>query len=210
MTNTRKSSSDTSKQVELRFLMNPFRLVPSDTNPERVGKVFCERTKLEGEPFHQKSVGTNETEILSADLVLVSIGYRGMPLEGMELQLFDNQRGTVANEHGKVAGDNNLFVSGWIKRGPSGIIGTNISDAKDTVASVMKFIESKQDDSLQQSKEGRAGMRELLQSQAGTDAISWDQFLKIDDAERDSNRLRNDTQPREKILSIDEMINIAL
>ena len=188
--------------------MNPVRLVPSDTNPERVGKVFCERTKLEGEPFHQKSVGTNETEILSADLVLVSIGYRGMPLEGMELQLFDNQRGTVANEHGKVAGDNNLFVSGWIKRGPSGIIGTNISDAKDTVASVMKFIESKQDDSLQQSKEGRAGMRELLQSQEGTDAISWDQFLKIDAAEK-SDRLRNDAQPREKILSIDEMINIA-
>ena len=190
--------------------MNPVRLEPSGTNPERVGKVFCERTKLEGEPFHQKSVGTNETEILSADLVLVSIGYRGMPLEGMEeLQLFDNQRGTVANEHGKVAGDNNLFVSGWIKRGPSGIIGTNISDAKDTVASVMKFIESKQDDSSKHSKEGRAGMREFLQSQEGTDAISWDQFLKIDAAETDSNRLRHDAQPREKILSIDEMINIA-
>ena len=190
--------------------MNPVRLVSSDTNPERVGKVVCERTNLEGEPFHQKSVGTNETEMLSADLVLVSIGYRGMPLEGMEeLQLFDNQSGTVANEHGKVAGDNNLFVTGWIKRGPSGIIGTNISDAKDTVASVMKFIESKQDDSPQQSKEGRVGMREFLQSQEGIQAISWNQFLKIDAAETDSNRLRNDEQPREKILSIDEMINAA-
>ena len=194
----------TAKQVELRFLMNPISLEPSDKNPERVGQVVCKRTKLEGEPFQQKPIQTDETETLDADLVLVSIGYKGMPLDGTEEELFDNHKNTVANDHGQVAGDNNLFVSGWIKRGPSGIIGTNIGDAKDTVASIMQFINTQQDVSTQ-NKKGRAGLTDLLQNQDGVDTISWDQFCKINEAETNCKRLRSDAQPREKILSIDEM-----
>lgn len=202
-----KDKGDMAKQVELRFLMNPIGLEPSDTNSERVGKVVCKRTKLEGEPFQQKPIQTDETETLDADLVLVSIGYKGIPLDGTE-ELFDNQKSTVANEHGKVAGDNNLFVSGWIKRGPSGIIGTNIGDANDTVASIMQFINTQQDVSTQ-NKKGRVGLTDLLHTQDGVDAISWDQFQSIDEAEREENRLRSDAQPREKILSIEEMIKAS-
>ena len=109
------------KHVEIRFLMNPICLEPNDSNRKQVGSVVCERAKLEGEPFHQKSVGTNKTETMPADLVLVSIGYKGMPLEGMnELEVFDDDRGIVLNVNGKVAGDNNMFVTGWIKRAPTG------------------------------------------------------------------------------------------
>ena len=202
-----KDKRDTAKEVELRILMNPISLEPNNINSERVGQVVCKRTKLEGEPFQQKPIQTDETETLDADLVLVSIGYKGMPLEGSE-ELFDNQKNTVANEHGKVAGDNNLFVSGWIKRGPSGIIGTNIGDAKDTVASIMQFINTQQDVSTQ-NKKGRAGLTDLLQNQDGVDAISWDQFQKIEEAETNCNRLRSGAQPREKILSIEEMIRAS-
>ena len=203
-----KDKGDTAKEVELRFLMNPVCLEPSDNDPKRVGKVVCKRTKLEGEPFQQKPIQTDETETLDADLVLVSIGYKGMPLDGTEQELFDNQKNTVANEHGKVVGDNNLFVSGWIKRGPSGIIGTNIGDAKDTVASIMKFINTQQD-VTSQNKKGRTGLTDLLQNQDGADAISWDKFQKIEEAEKEGNRLRSDAQPREKILSIEEMIKAS-
>ncbi|KAL7538996.1 hypothetical protein ACHAXR_008939 [Thalassiosira sp. AJA248-18] len=202
------SNSDAAKQVELRFLMNPVRIDPNDSNSDRVGCVICERTKLEGEPFKQKPVGTNETETMPADLVLVSIGYKGMPLEGMnELQLFDSQKGIVANDHGKVAGGDNLFVTGWIKRGPTGIIGTNIMDAKDTVGSVMKSIDS---GSVQPSDliKGRVGLDEHLQLQ-GVHAITWHQFLNIEAAETDRNRLRSDVQPREKIVSLKEMLDAA-
>jgi NADPH-dependent glutamate synthase beta subunit-like oxidoreductase len=189
--------------------MSPIRLESSDTNSERVGRVICERTKLEGEPFEQRPVGTNEEESLEADLVLVSIGYKGMPLDGMErLGIFDNQKGTVANEHGKVTGDNNIFVAGWIKRGPSGIIGTNISDAKDTVASIMKFIDSQQAKSCSKSTKGRVGLNDILQNQ-GVQAISWEQFLKIDAAETKRSILRSDIQPREKILTIEEMLKVS-
>ncbi len=202
-------TADTAKQVEIRFLMNPVRLEPNNANSERVGSVVCERTKLEGSPSKQKPIGTNEYETLPADLVLVSIGYKGMPLEGMkQLDLFDNKKGVVANEHGKVAGDNNLFVAGWIKRGPTGIVGTNIMDAKDTVNSVMKYIDSGRFQTQQQDTGGRSGLRKLLQSQ-NIKAISWPQAEKIESAETDPSRLRNEAQPREKFLSVDEMLKAA-
>lgn len=209
--------SDEAKQVDLRFLMSPIHLEPNDSDRGRIGHVVCERTKLEGEPFQQKPVGTNETEIMPADLVLVSIGYKGMPLEGMdELEIFDNQRGVVDNDHGKVAGENNIFVAGWIKRGPTGIIGTNIMDAKDTVGSVMKFVDSESIHRLDSLTldgtkliKGRAGLTEYLQHQ-DVKSLTWQQFLKIEHAEMDRSRLRSDDQPREKIISVDEMLNTAL
>ena len=208
------------KRVELRFLMNPVRFEPSEIDRGRIGSVVCERTNLVGEPFHQKPVGTNVMESLPADLVLVSIGYRGMPLEGMEEEepgLFDDKRGIVNNVNGKVAGDNNLFVTGWIKRGPAGIIGTNISDARETVASVMEYIESggvdvrrrrPPKDAQQQraSSAGRAGLAKILR---GRSHVSWPQYKKIDAAETDRARLRNDAQPREKFLTVDKMMEAA-
>lgn len=208
-----KILSDTAKQVELRFLMNPIRLEPSDYNGKRVGRVVCERTNLVGDPFDQKSVGTGITELMSADLVLVSIGYRGMPLTGSEdLGLFDDRHSVVSNEHGKVVGNNNLFVTGWIKRGPTGIIGTNISDAKETVASVMEFVFSGDVVRTRNSQEtsvsrGRTGLARILQH---SHVVSWPQFLKIDAAEVDRRRLRNDAQPREKLLTIDGMLKVAI
>lgn len=208
-----ESTSDKSaaKQVELRFLMNPIRFESDDSVIGRIGQVVCERTKLVGDPFYQQPIGTNETEVIPANLVLVSIGYRGMPLEGMkELQIFDEKKGAVVNNQGKVVGENNLFVTGWIKRGPLGIIGTNIVDAKETVASIIKFIESGELNA-QQSKGSsistcRVGLTEFL----GRESISWSQFLKIDAAERDRTRLRTNDQPREKFISTDEMLKVVL
>jgi adrenodoxin-NADP+ reductase len=202
--------------VELRFLMNPIRLESSDSDGGRIGRVVCERTSLVGDPFDQKIIGTSATESMPADLVLISIGYMGMPLEGMEDdRLFDDTRGVVANVNGKVVGENNLFVTGWIKRGPTGIIGTNISDAKETVASVMEYIESggvvgsRDDKRLQRgaSSAGRAGLVEILHGR--TAYISWSQYLKINAAETDRGGLRNDAQPREKLLTVDGMLAAA-
>lgn len=102
---------DKMKQIELRFLMNPIRFKANDRQSDRIGGVICERTQLDGEPFLQRPSGTGELEIMPADLVLVSIGYRGMPLEGMGERLFDFQKGIVAHHGGKVIGENNLFVT---------------------------------------------------------------------------------------------------
>ncbi len=206
------------KQVELRFLMSPVSIEPKDSNNDRVGKVICERTKLEGEAFNQKAIGTSESETLAADMVLVSIGYKGMPLEGMEVsQMFDDSKGIVANEHGKVNRADNLFVTGWIKRGPTGIIGTNIMDSKDTVNSVMSFLDLKRNDTqpLSSSSEnesgslaGRNGLEEFLNSN-NVDFVNWEQYLRIESSEKRQSRLRSDNQPREKFLSVEDMLIAA-
>lgn len=188
--------------------MNPLRIEHTDQNYRQVGAVVFERTKLEGEPGMQKATGTGELESIHADLVITSVGYKGDPLEGMDGNMFDSERGVIANNHGKVFGDNNVFASGWIKRGPNGIIGTNITDAKDTVASIMKFIsgrEHKKSLGTDLLLIGRTGLTAHLNSQR-VKVVTWDQFLLIDEIERDRKRLRNDEQPREKILPIKEML----
>ena len=202
-------SSDAEKSVEIRFLLNPTHFAPHESDVSKVGHVLCERTRLEGDCGKQRPVGTGEMEELPADLVLVSIGYRGMPLEGMdELDFFDSRSSTVKNDHGKLPGENNLFVTGWIKRGPTGIIGTNIMDAKDTVNSVMKYLERSAPD-LGVENQGRDGLNDHLVA-SGIEAVDWNQFLRIVSAENDTSRLRSESQPREKILAVSEMLKAAL
>jgi adrenodoxin-NADP+ reductase len=187
------------------LLLNPTKIESCNKTADQVSKVVFERTKLKGEPGKQQAVGTGEIETIPADLVIVSVGYKGEPLEGMDDKMFDHQGGVIANNHGKVSGDNNIFAAGWIKRGPTGIIGSNITDAKDTVSSIMKYITS-ECQNANESPKGRAGLVDHLESN-GTTSITWGQYLKIDQAERDPKRLRNNVQPREKILSIKEMLD---
>ena len=73
-------------------------------------------------------------------MLLRSIGYRSIPLD--EEMPFDMNRHIVPNELGRVTGEVGLYVSGWLKRGPSGIIGTNILDARQTVASLLEDVEN--------------------------------------------------------------------
>ncbi|KAL7449355.1 hypothetical protein ACHAWC_001421 [Mediolabrus comicus] len=205
-----KSTPDSDKSVEIRFLLNPTELVCNEGDSSHVGHVVCEKTRLEGDAGKQRPVGTGEMEELPADLVLVSIGYRGMPLEGMEgLDFFDSTSSTVINNHGKLPGENNLFVTGWIKRGPTGIIGTNIMDAKDTVNSVMKYIDSSKPMRRGEIQpQGRDALDQHLNFQ-GVKAVSWDNFLQIVSAEIDSSRLRSESQPREKFLTVSDMLKAA-
>jgi ferredoxin--NADP+ reductase len=75
------------------------------------------------------------TETIEAGLVLSSIGYRGVPLPGLP---FDAAAGTIPNEAGRVLGVPRTYVAGWIKRGPSGFIGTNRTCAQETIRSLVE------------------------------------------------------------------------
>src|SRR6201999_3641192 len=91
-----------------------------------------------------RAVSTGEEETLACGLVLRSIGYRGRPLPGVP---FDERRGLIRNEGGRVTGDDGEplpgeYAVGWIKRGPSGVIGTNKKDAADTVARIVEDAEA--------------------------------------------------------------------
>jgi ferredoxin--NADP+ reductase len=88
-------------------------------------------------------MGTGELEVLPADLVVRSVGYRGIPLPGLPV---DDRSGTVPHDAGRVLRDGAIspgeYVAGWIKRGPSGVVGTNKHDARETVAALLADVEA--------------------------------------------------------------------
>jgi ferredoxin--NADP+ reductase len=118
-------------RLRLRFFRRPVRLLGED----RVTGVEVERTAVDSEG---RAMGTGELELIPADLVIRSVGYRGVPLPGLPV---DERSGTVPHESGRVLRNGHRspgeYVAGWIKRGPSGVVGTNKHDARETIAALL-------------------------------------------------------------------------
>jgi ferredoxin/flavodoxin---NADP+ reductase len=115
------TTSSQNRAIRLRYLLSPTEIVGSD----RVHAVTFTRNRLDG-GGNAARTGGNET--IEAGLVLTSIGYRGVPIGDLP---FDQQTGTVPNDGGRVTPG--TYVAGWIKRGPTGFIGTNRSCSQETV-----------------------------------------------------------------------------
>lgn len=111
------------RSLHLQFLLAPKEIVGKD----RVEGITFAINRIEGDSI----VDTGETHTISCSLVISAIGYQALPLDGVP----DN-KGKVANVDGRV--DGNLYVVGWAKRGPSGVIGTNKSDASDVVKLIVE------------------------------------------------------------------------
>ncbi|QEU95980.1 FAD-dependent oxidoreductase [Streptomyces kanamyceticus] len=121
------------RRIRLRFFLRPVALRAGADG--RVASVRCERTLPDGKGG---VTGTGRFEDVDAQLVLRSVGYRGVPLDGLP---FDPALGTVPHAAGRVLRDGvpspGEYVAGWIKRGPTGVIGTNRPCAKETVLSLL-------------------------------------------------------------------------
>ena len=132
-----------SHRLELRFLRSPLEILgKGDDGPVSGVRVGINRL-VTGEGGRVSAEPTGEEEVIECGLVLRSIGYRGTPLAGIP---FDHRRGLIRNERGRVVSDDGVcpgeYVVGWIKRGPSGVIGTNKKDAADTVAGILADAEA--------------------------------------------------------------------
>ncbi|HLL36921.1 MAG TPA: FAD-dependent oxidoreductase [Streptomyces sp.] len=121
------------RRIRLRFFLRPVELL---AEAGRLGAVRFERTAPDG---RGGVTGTGEFQVIEAQLVLRSVGYRGVPLEGLP---FDSGSGTVPHQAGRVLRGGVVspgeYVAGWIKRGPTGVIGTNRPCAKETVMSLLE------------------------------------------------------------------------
>jgi ferredoxin--NADP+ reductase len=161
------------RRIHLRFL-----LAPSAVHGTRqVEGVECERTALDGSGG---VTGTGETVTLPAQLLLRSVGYRGLPLPGVP---FDERSGVIPHERGRVQRNGSVatgeYVVGWIKRGPTGVIGTNKGDAKETVEQLVEDF-----DALPRAPHrDPEGIVDLL-TQRGVDVITWEGWEAIDTAEQ--------------------------
>lgn len=124
--------------IRLAFLRSPHEVVANAADAV-AGVTFG----INGiDPLRGGVEPTEDTETIEAGLVLTSIGYKGVEVPGLP---FDPVRGVIPNERGRVTGDSGplvgVYVTGWIKRGPSGFIGTNKSDSAETVAQLLADVE---------------------------------------------------------------------
>lgn len=155
-----------------------------------------------------KVIDDNEKTIenIPADLVVRSIGYKNVNID--DSVPFDKKLGVVLNQRGKVVGKDGLYCTGWIKRGPRGVIVDTTSDAYETAHQLCNDL-VKLDSSNQelQNKAGTVKILNLLKERnvRVVDKVGWN---KIDEEEK--RRGKEVGKPREKFQSIDEMLSIAL
>jgi len=119
-----RKPADRPRRLEVRFWLRPVEIL----GVSRVEGVRLERTRLE----NGRVVGTGDFETIPADMVMRSVGYQSVALPGVP---FDPATMTVPNVAGKVT--DRQYVAGWLKRGPTGVIGTNKSDAAETVRTLL-------------------------------------------------------------------------
>lgn len=139
------------------------------------------------------------TEVIETSLILRSIGYRGLPVAGLP---YDEDSGTVPNDSGRVVPG--TYVTGWIKRGPRGVIGTNRLCAEQTVAQLWADFDA---GLLTRDVEGRESLDALLAAR-GAEPLGWSGWRAIDAAERD--RGVQAARPRVKFVSVEEMLSAGL
>ncbi len=173
--------------VEFAFFRQPLAL----TGEGRVAGIKVEKTALE----KGRAVGTGETEVLPADLVISCIGYRTAPIPGVP---FDTREGRFANDDGRIMPG--LYCVGWAKRGPSGTIGTNRPDGVGVIAHVAEDLASGVRGTG--GRKGRAGFDELAAAK-GLDIVTFKDWKKIEEAEAKAAR---EGSPREKFVDVEAMI----
>lgn len=133
----RASNEANNKKLHLVFYKSPVEFL-GDKNLEQIK---LEINELEGEAGKQKSKGTGQFEFLDVDMVFRSIGYLGKGIEDLPFKWgkYINEAGRITNEDRRLI--KGLYCSGWIKRGPSGVIGTNKACSVETVKSLLEDLE---------------------------------------------------------------------
>jgi ferredoxin/flavodoxin---NADP+ reductase len=119
------------RRIVFRFLTSPIEL-KGDTSVEQI--VLGRNELVSDDSGRVVAKDTGAREELPVQLVVRSVGYRGVPTPGLP---FDNTTATIPNTAGRVVGSRNEYVVGWIKRGPTGVIGTNKKDSQDTVDTLL-------------------------------------------------------------------------
>ncbi|KAG0503468.1 hypothetical protein HPP92_003540 [Vanilla planifolia] len=209
-------SFEEQKELHFLFYRKPDRFLPSKDGCT-VDAVRFEKTVLKenGILGEQLAVGSGQFEDTKCGLVLKSIGYKSLPIDGLP---FDDRKGVVPNVKGRVvtnhqkedgdeAVEHGLYVAGWLKRGPTGIIATNLYCAEETVSSISEDMEKGLFNCASCSpKPGREGLLQLL-DERNINFVPFSGWEKIDAKEKLLGRLKN--KPREKIVSWDELLNAS-
>jgi ferredoxin--NADP+ reductase len=205
------------KRIVLRFLLSPSAFVADEHG--RLGAVELVRNELAPAAGGLRAQPTEGRETIPAGLAFRAIGYRGIPLPDVS---FDERAGVIPNDGGRVLDAETgaplpgEYVVGWIKRGPSGVIGTNKRDAQETVDAILADLSTLLDGSGSPTHpsgithlptEPDAAAIEALLEVRQPDLVPYSAWEAIDRHERSLGERAG--RPRVKITRIEEMLRIA-
>jgi ferredoxin/flavodoxin---NADP+ reductase len=185
------------RRIVFRFRTSPIEI----RGDGRVESIVLGHNELVDDGGRVVAKDSGEREELPAQLVVRAVGYRGVPTPGLP---FDERAGTIPHTDGKVDGRHNEYVVGWIKRGPSGVIGSNKKDSQETVNTLIAEL-------------GDAKLADFG-SQHADELVEWllsrqpklitdDHWKLIDDHERAAGQAQG--RPRVKLTSVADLLRIA-
>jgi ferredoxin--NADP+ reductase len=191
------------RRIVLRFLLSPIEIVGDESGVREL--IVAHNELVADEVGRLRARDTGVREMIATGLVMRAIGYKGVPLPGVP---FDERSATIANEGGRVLGPGGPlpgeYTVGWIKRGPSGVIGTNKKDAQETVDAL-----------LADAAEGKLGAPSLPSSEAierllherVPDLVTYEGWSEIDRHEQALGEPQG--RPRVKLTKIEELLRVA-
>ncbi|RKP06989.1 hypothetical protein THASP1DRAFT_3543, partial [Thamnocephalis sphaerospora] len=193
-----EAGAQASRSWHLHFLRSPVEFF-ADTANGHVSGVRLERNTL----VDGRAQGTGEMESLACGLALRSIGYKSVPVEGTP---FDRRTGIVPNEAGRVVDQGQsvprLYVAGWLKRGPTGVIASTLWDAQETADALLADLAQGAGTSAETSADA---LPQLLRAR-GIRYVTHSEWQQLDAHETRTGEQRG--KPREKLTSIERMLHM--
>lgn len=189
------------RRLVFRFMTSPIEI----KGDGKVESIVLGRNKLVTDAGGRVTAeDTGEREELPTQLVVRSVGYRGVPIPGLP---FDERSGTIPHTDGRIAGRRNEYVVGWIKRGPSGVIGTNKKDSQDTVDTLIADLSGAGADEPAGREAGRADELAEWLSSRQPKLVTAAHWQLIDRYERAAGEAHG--RPRVKLPDRAELLRIA-
>jgi ferredoxin/flavodoxin---NADP+ reductase len=200
---SRREPEGKGKKIALRFLRSPVEIQGNG----KVERILVAKNELQRDDSGRiRAVDAGERETIECGMVLRSIGYKGIPIEDIP---FNERSGTISNEGGRVLDDGEavpgLYSVGWIKRGPSGVIGTNKKDAQETVDHLFEDLEAGRIPDPELA--GDRGSIEKLLAERKPDHVTFEGWQAIDAAEVEAGRPHG--RPRVKFCRVEELVEAS-
>ena len=194
-------AEQTPKNAKRRIVFR-FRTSPIEIKGDgRVESIVLGRNELVDDNGRIAAKDTGEREEVPAQLVVRAVGYRGVPTTGLP---FDERNGTIPHTKGRIEGSRNEYVVGWIKRGPTGVIGSNKSDSQETVDTLLADLSGAQLSEFADDHSRRLA-EWLVERQPKV--VTDDHWRVIDEYERSAGEPHG--RPRVKLTSVAEMLRIG-
>jgi ferredoxin/flavodoxin---NADP+ reductase len=195
---------DAARRIVLRFMRSPVEIT-GDGKVEAIAVQRNEIVRDEEGALRARPAG-DDVETIECGLVLRSVGYRAVPLPGVP---FEERRFVLPNERGRVRTPDGeplpgVYTVGWIKRGPTGILGTNKRDAEETVTGLVEDLRA---GALPEPPSPRREAIDALLAERRPDLVTVEGWRAIDERERE--RGRESDRPRVKLADRDELLDAA-